>query len=151
MSRLTTAQVISLGDYLESDFDPASLTNPQLLGILGYHNVNYPTPYTKPKLVQVFNDEIKAKAGKLKKERLKKEKSLASDEGIIDGHSGQPLNGGSKVKLLFIHHLVLADQNIRLRSQEGPLVASHVYRRRKKILLSAQKLYAPICTLPFVH
>jgi hypothetical protein len=99
MSRLTTAQVINLGEYLDPDFDPTSLTNPQLLGVLGYHNIHYPTPYSKPKLVQIFNDEIKAKAGKLKKERLKKEKSLASDEGIIDGHSGQPLNSGSKVKL----------------------------------------------------
>jgi hypothetical protein len=143
MSRLTTAQVISLGEYLEPDFDPASLTNPQLLGILGYHNINYPTPYTKPKLVQVFNDEIKAKAGKFKKERLKQENSLASDEGIIDGHSGQPLNGGSKVKHLFIQHLVLTDQNTRPRLQGGLPVASHVYRR--KILPPfAQRLYAPI-------
>lgn len=100
MSRLTTAQVINLGEYLEPEFDPTSLTNPQLLGVLGYHNVHYPTPYTKPKLVQIFNDEIKAKADKLKKERLKKENSLASDEGIIDGHSGQPLKGGSKVELI---------------------------------------------------
>lgn len=95
---MTTAQVISLGDYLEPNFDPVLLTNSQLLGVLGYHNVPYPSSYTKPKLVQIFNDEIKAKAGKLKKERVKKENSLASDEGIIDGHSGRPLNGGTKVK-----------------------------------------------------
>jgi len=99
MSRLTTAQVINLGEYLDPDFDPTSLTNPQLLGVLGYHNVHYPTPYSKPKLVQIFNDEIKAKAGNLKKERLKKENSMASDEGIIDGHSGQPLNGGLKAPI----------------------------------------------------
>ena len=100
MSRLTTSQVINLGEYLDPDFDPASLTSSQLLGVLGYHNIHYPTPYSKPKLVQIFNDEIKARASKLKKERLKKENSLASDEGIIDGHSGQPLNGGSKVELV---------------------------------------------------
>ena len=91
MSRMTAAQVISLGEYLNTDFDPTSLTVSQLLGVLGYHNINYPTPYSKPKLVQLFNDEIKSKATKWKKERVKKENSLASDEGIIDGATGEPL------------------------------------------------------------
>ena len=94
MSRLTTAQVISLGEYLKPDFDSSSLTVSQLLGVLGYHNVRYPTPYTKPKLVQVFNSEIKAKAGQFKKERLKKENSIPSDDGITDGLTGEPLNKG---------------------------------------------------------
>ncbi|KAF8636578.1 hypothetical protein AX17_003389 [Amanita inopinata Kibby_2008] len=91
MSRLTTAQVIGLGEYLEPDFDPASLTVSQLLGILGYHNVKYPTPYSKPKLIQIFNDEVKTRSTKFKKERLKKENSQASDEGIKDGLTGKPL------------------------------------------------------------
>lgn len=91
MSRLTSAQVIALGEYLEPTFDPASLTVSQLLGILGYHNVNYPTPYSKPKLAMIFNQEIKAKAAQLKRERVKKENSIASDDGILDGATGQPL------------------------------------------------------------
>ncbi|KAJ2916040.1 hypothetical protein MD484_g4372, partial [Candolleomyces efflorescens] len=96
MSRLTSAQVISLGEYLEPDFNPASLTVSQLLGVLGYHNIPYPTPYSKPKLVQLFNDEIKARSTKFKKERLKKANSLPSDDGITDGITGKPLNGGKK-------------------------------------------------------
>ncbi|KAG6878742.1 hypothetical protein C0993_011557 [Termitomyces sp. T159_Od127] len=91
MSRLTSAQVIALGEYLEPTFDPASLTVSQLLGVLGYHNVNYPTPYSKSKLAMIFNQEIKAKATQLKKERVKKENSIASDDGILDGATGQPL------------------------------------------------------------
>ena len=94
MSRLTTAQVISLGEYLRPDFDSSSLTVSQLLGVLGYHNVRYPTPYTKAKLVQVFNSEIKTKASQFKKERLKKENSIPSDDGITDGLTGEPLNKG---------------------------------------------------------
>lgn len=97
MSRLTAAQVIAIGDYLEPDFDPASLTVPQLLGIFGYHNINYPSQYTKPKLVQLFSDEIKPKVVKLKRERSKKENSQASDDGIKDGVTGRPLNEGKKV------------------------------------------------------
>jgi hypothetical protein len=95
-SRLTAAQVIGLGEYLNSDFDPASLTVSQLLGVLGYHNINFPTPYSKPKLIQLFNEEIKPKAAKFKRERIRKEQSIASDDGITDGITGKPI-GGEKV------------------------------------------------------
>ncbi|PFH54389.1 hypothetical protein AMATHDRAFT_72877 [Amanita thiersii Skay4041] len=97
MSRLTTSQIISLGEYLEPDFDPTSLTVSQLLGVLGYHNVKYPTPYSKPKLVQLFNDEIKTRSAKLKKERLKRQNSMASDDGIKDGVTGKPLAATRRV------------------------------------------------------
>jgi hypothetical protein len=78
-----------LGEYLQSDFDPTSLTVSQLLGVLGYHNVAYPTPYSKSKLVQLFQREIKAKAAELGKERLKKTNSIPSDDGITDGLTGE--------------------------------------------------------------
>jgi len=91
MSRLTASQIINLGEYLEPDFDPATLTVAQLLGVLGYHNIAYPLPYTKAKLVQVFTNEVKSRATKFKKERIKRENSFASEEGIVDGHTGEPL------------------------------------------------------------
>ncbi|KAH7916049.1 Man1-Src1p-C-terminal domain-containing protein [Hygrophoropsis aurantiaca] len=98
MSRTsTTAQIIALGEYLKPEFDPSNLTVSQLLGVLGYHNIQYPTPYTKPKLVQLFNAEIKSKSSPLKRERIRKENSLASDDGITDGITGKPINGGTKV------------------------------------------------------
>ncbi|KAA1469487.1 hypothetical protein DENSPDRAFT_758028, partial [Dentipellis sp. KUC8613] len=93
MSRsMTAAQVIALGEYLDPDFDPAGLTVSQLLGVFGFHNIRYPTPYTKPKLVQLFNDELKPKAAKFKRDRLKKENSIASDDGIKDGVTGRLLS-----------------------------------------------------------
>ena len=93
MSRsMTAAQVIALGEYLNPDFDPGSLTVSQLLGVFGFHNIRYPTPYTKPKLVQLFNDEIKPKVKNFKKDRIKKENSIASDDGIKDGVTGEFLN-----------------------------------------------------------
>ncbi|KAF8654062.1 hypothetical protein AX16_003596 [Volvariella volvacea WC 439] len=91
MSRLTAAQVITRGEYLEADFDSASLTVSQLLGVLNYHNIRYPTPYSKAKLVQLFNDEIKSRTAQLKKERSKRENSNPSDDGITDGVTGQPI------------------------------------------------------------
>jgi hypothetical protein len=92
MSRLSAAQVIGLGEYLDDDFDPSTLTIPQLLGVFGFHNVKYPTPHTKAKLIQVFNDEIKANNRKLKNQRLARESSVASDNGIRDGVTGLPLS-----------------------------------------------------------
>jgi hypothetical protein len=97
MSKLTAAQVINLGEYLETDFDPSALTVSQLLGVLGFHNIRYSTPYTKGKLVQLFNDEVKTRSSKFKKDRIKQENSMASDDGIMDGITGKPLNGKGKV------------------------------------------------------
>lgn len=107
-SKLTSAQIITLGEYLEPDFNPASLTVSQLLGILGYHNVTYPTPYSKPKLVQRFEEEIQAKATRLKKDRLKKANSIASDDGITDGLTGKPLG-----KVCFSRMSIIPCKNLR--------------------------------------
>ncbi|KAI0306369.1 Man1-Src1p-C-terminal domain-containing protein [Multifurca ochricompacta] len=97
MSRsITAAQVIELGEYLNPDFDPSTLTVNQLLGVFGFHNIKYPTPFTKPRLVQLFNDEIKPKIKQYTKERIKKENSLASDDGIKDGVTGRYLNEDNK-------------------------------------------------------
>jgi hypothetical protein len=101
MSRLTSAQVIALGDYLKPDFEPATLTVPQLLGVFGYHNIRYPSPYTKAKLIQTFNQEIKPNASKFRREKLKKENSQASDDGIVDGVTGLPLTS-AKVSRSFL-------------------------------------------------
>lgn len=98
MSRsLTATQIINQGDYLDNDFDPNTLTVSQLLGTLTYHHIRYPTPYTKAKLVQLFLDEIRPKAANFRKEKLKKDNSIASDDGITDGLTGRPLNSDTKV------------------------------------------------------
>jgi hypothetical protein len=110
---MTAAQVIALGEYLDPDFDPSSLTVNQLLGVFGFHNIRYPTPYTKSKLVQLFNDEIKPKMKQFKKDKVKKETSLASDSGIKDGVTGRFLNedsikvGSSLPRCLHARRLVL--------------------------------------------
>ncbi len=94
---MTAAQIVVLGEYLDPEFEPTTLTVSQLLGVLGYHNIPYPTPYTKAKLVNVFNNEVKTRAAKFKKERSKMENSVASEDGITDGHTGKPLSKTSNV------------------------------------------------------
>jgi hypothetical protein len=102
MSRLTATEIIAQGAYLRADFEPSSLTVSQLLGVLSYHDIPYPSPYSKPKLVQLFNDEIKSKTSTFTKERLLKENSIASDDGITDGVTGKPLSRKSKVRFLVL-------------------------------------------------
>lgn len=121
MSRLTAAQVIALGEYLQPDFDPSTLTVPQLLGIFGFHNINYPSQHTKPKLVQLFKDEIAPKSSKFKKERLKRENSQASDDGITDGHTGRPLNEGRTVRSINSHNC-LTSSHFRPPQPSGALL-----------------------------
>ncbi|TFY58833.1 hypothetical protein EVJ58_g6171 [Rhodofomes roseus] len=118
MSRLTAAQVIALGEYLDADFDPSTLTVAQLLGVFGYHNVNYPSQYTKPKLVQLFKDEIKVNANKLRRQRIKKENSQASDDGITDGLTGLPINEGKKASDLHLFTGSWANAKIRTARYE---------------------------------
>ncbi|KAI0670461.1 Man1-Src1p-C-terminal domain-containing protein [Trametes maxima] len=97
MSRqMTAAQIISLGEYLQPDFDPSTLTVAQLLGVFGFHNIKWPSQHTKPKLVQLFNEEIKGNAKKYTRERIKRENSQASEDGITNGVTGRPLNEGKK-------------------------------------------------------
>ena len=98
MSRgLTSAQVVELGEYLKPDFDPSTLTISQLRGVLNHHNINFPSSQNKSKLVQIFNEEVKTRAKKFTKERLKRENSSASEEGIVDGITGRPLNESKQV------------------------------------------------------
>lgn len=156
MSRLTAAQVISLGQYLEPDFNPSSLTVSQLLGVLGYHNIPYPMPYSKPKLVQVFNDEVKSRASKFKKERLKRQNSMASDDGITDGVTGRLLNGGRKVPALPSIHSV-RDAHIVSRSN-SPRQSQHSRRhaecpaasrkRPSRLRTVHRRWYGSRCRLP---
>lgn len=85
----TTAEVINLGQYLEPDFDPTSLTIPLLFGILSYHVVKYPTSCSKRELVKLFNDNIKSRSTELRMER--NQNIGAIGEGITDGLTGAPL------------------------------------------------------------
>ena len=91
MSRLTTTQIIEQGYYLDGAFEPSTLTVAQLVGLFTFHDIRYPTPHTKARLVELFNQEIKAKRNKWARLRSIGEGSIASEEGIVDGISGLPI------------------------------------------------------------
>ncbi|KAH8117468.1 Man1-Src1p-C-terminal domain-containing protein [Phellopilus nigrolimitatus] len=91
MSRQTTSQIIAKGDYLSANFDAKTLTIPHLIGIFAYHQVQYPSQHNKAKLVDIFNTEIKTNGSKLRRQRLERQETLASEDGIVDGVTGAPI------------------------------------------------------------
>ncbi|QRW27204.1 sulfide-quinone oxidoreductase [Rhizoctonia solani] len=84
MSRLSATEVINRGDYLKPDFEPSTLTIPHLLSVLTYHGIKYPSPHTKGKLVE---------------EREARERKKPSNDGILDGHTGQAIQPSEPVPL----------------------------------------------------
>ncbi|CAE6432638.1 unnamed protein product [Rhizoctonia solani] len=99
MSRLSATEVINRGDYLKPDFEPSTLTIPHLLSVLTYHGIKYPSPHTKGKLIEVFNNELKPRSAELLNERQARERKKPSNDGILDGHTGQAIQPPEPVPL----------------------------------------------------
>lgn len=100
---LSASDIISLGRYLEDDFDPKSLTNNQLLGILSHHGVHYPTNAKKASLVALFNSEIVGNIEHWRDQRLALDGGQASDRGIMDGVTGRQVNEPEVRVVMFSH------------------------------------------------
>jgi hypothetical protein len=95
---LTVTQIIDRGEYLEEHFDPKYLTVPQLFGILINHNVQCPTQCNKTNLITLFKTSITAHSSKLKWEYQQRKNTLASDVGIFDGTTGQPIGEKNEIQ-----------------------------------------------------
>lgn len=112
MSRQSTTQIIEEGKYLDPDFDPNSLTIPNLIGIFAYHEVPYQTSNnTKAKLVRLFNENIKAYGEELRQQRQETEETLASHDGIVNGVTGNPVTPPAPV-CLFLFNTPLKNLNL---------------------------------------
>ncbi|KAL8724548.1 MAG: hypothetical protein Q9166_007890 [cf. Caloplaca sp. 2 TL-2023] len=51
--------------YLDSSFDPSTLTVPRLRSILLSNDIAYPASAKKPQLIQLFNEELKPRSRKI--------------------------------------------------------------------------------------
>jgi len=71
-------------DYLQSDFDPWTLTVPRLRSILVTHNVPYPATAKKPQLIELFNKHVVPQSQAILARRLRAKRSSM---GIIDADS----------------------------------------------------------------
>lgn len=62
-------------DYLQPDFDPASITVPRLRSLLVRHNVQYPATAKKAQLVEIFNENVVPQAKRILDRRAKAKRS----------------------------------------------------------------------------
>lgn len=71
-------------DYLQSGFDPKSMTVPRLRSVLVAHNVQYPSTAKKPQLIDLFNEHIVPQSRKLLAARARVKRM---SQGIVDAGS----------------------------------------------------------------
>lgn len=71
-------------DYLQTGFDPASLTVPRLRSILVSHNVPYPASAKKAQLIDIFTENVVPQAQKVLTARSRAKRTT---KGITDADS----------------------------------------------------------------
>ena len=76
-------------EYLQTGFDPSSLTVPRIRSILVSHNIPYPSGAKKPQLIQIFEDNVVPQARKILAQRARAKRSSM---GIVDADSSQESN-----------------------------------------------------------
>lgn len=73
-------------DYLQTGFDPKSLTVPRLRSILVAHNVQYPSTAKKPQLIDLFNEHVMPQSKRILAARARVKRM---SKGIVDADSQQ--------------------------------------------------------------
>ena len=71
-------------DYLQTGFDPASLTVPRLRSILVSHSIPYPSGAKKPQLIEIFTDAVLPQSRKILSARAR---ARRTSKGITDADS----------------------------------------------------------------
>ncbi|CZT11813.1 related to SRC1-regulation of cohesion (Splice variant I) [Rhynchosporium agropyri] len=71
-------------DYLQTGFDPSTLTVPRLRSILVSHDVPYLASAKKPQLIEIFNDQVLPQAKKILSIRAR---ARRTSRGITDADS----------------------------------------------------------------
>ena len=150
MSKPTTQEIIQLGNYLSPNFDPSTLTIAHLIGIFQHHNIAYPSQHNKGKLVEVFNANIKANAGQLKKETLSRQATEASVDGFLNGHTGMPVSPAAPsepVSVCQLSQQVAAFRRVVFISLTFPSNQANVRRssRRSSVKPEEPKRPEPVC------
>ena len=84
MSKLSSQDVIERGDYLETGFDPSSLTVVYLRAILQYHDVSFPSNAVKGQLIKLFQENIVPNARKYKKVHRNNAAMPSDGSDIVD-------------------------------------------------------------------
>jgi hypothetical protein len=73
-------------DYLQTGFDPNSLTVPRLRSILVSHEIPYPASAKKPQLIEIFTEHVLPQSRKILAARSRAKRT---SKGITDADSSQ--------------------------------------------------------------
>ncbi|KAB5551225.1 Man1-Src1p-C-terminal domain-containing protein [Coniochaeta sp. 2T2.1] len=76
-------------EYLQTGFDPKSLTVPRLRSILVAHNVQYPSTAKKPQLIDLFNEHVVPQSKKILAARARVKRM---SRGIVDADSQESVH-----------------------------------------------------------
>jgi hypothetical protein len=71
-------------DYLQTGFDPTSLTVPRLRSILVSHSIPYPSGAKKPQLIEIFTENVLPQSRKILSARAR---ARRTSKGITDADS----------------------------------------------------------------
>lgn len=71
-------------DYLQTGFDPSSLTVPRIRSILVAHNIPYPSGAKKPQLVEIFTENVLPQSRKILSARAR---ARRTSKGITNAES----------------------------------------------------------------
>jgi hypothetical protein len=71
-------------DYLQTGFDPSSLTVPRLRSILVSHNISYPSSAKKAQLIELFNENVVPQSRKILSARAR---ARRTSKGITNADS----------------------------------------------------------------
>lgn len=80
-------------DYLQTGFDPSSLTVPRLRSILVSHDIEYPSGAKKPQLIQIFTDSVLPQSRKILSARAR---ARRTSKGITDADSQDSTTGADE-------------------------------------------------------
>lgn len=75
-------------EYLEPDWDPASVTIPRLRAILVAHNISYPASAKKAALIEIFNASVLPQARKIRAQNARVKRTSRGIEDITTGRKG---------------------------------------------------------------
>lgn len=144
MAPLTTAEIIANADYLTDEFDPKSLTVPQLLGVFSHHGIRYSANAKKSQLLEIFQKEIRGNIDDLREQRMALDGSQASDRGITDGLSGRQIND-PEVRVHLIDLPTPRPSNLEIdtlhpRDASGPVPRRHLLRVDRPVHQSGRLL-----------
>ncbi|KAH9920386.1 uncharacterized protein B0H18DRAFT_957093 [Fomitopsis serialis] len=117
MPRLTSADVIAAGDYLQPGFDANKLTTAQIRAVLLHHGVTYPTNCSKPQLVQEFNSAVSQPSTRQHRSQTEPPTQPALSHPVQVGEESS--GSGARSQTAYGHGFIVGPESTESPSRSG--------------------------------